>query len=171
MTQELSGRPEYSPRLTEPGRCSRPTTTHSCQPSSPRTQARLAPRPGSWVAAILPVGIGVLGHVGEESGTWSGNSGFVPTGVSGDTGNLGGIGVWGTADSGYAIFGENNGPYVTGLFLNSSSSSSYALEAGTLTHQLPGRYWRRLNLHRKRIGRGTGTRQPRGSSVCGSVAG
>ena len=39
----------------------------------------------------------------------------------------------GTADSGYAGFGLNNGSYVTGLFFNNSSSTSYALEAGTLS--------------------------------------
>ena len=79
------------------------------------------------------MGIGVWGNILPQSQTWTNYVGKAGTGVSGDSSVLGGIGVWGTADSGYAVYGPNNGPYVTGLFLNNSSSSSYALEAGTLS--------------------------------------
>jgi hypothetical protein len=90
--------------------------------------------PGVMGSSSSPAGIGVWGSVQEESGIWGSSSGFQPIGVSGDSGDVGGIGVWGTADAGYAVYGLNNGSYVTGLFLNQSSSASYALEAGTLTH-------------------------------------
>jgi hypothetical protein len=78
-------------------------------------------------------GMGMIGYAQQFSHTFVSDSGYQPIGVTGDTGFTGGIGVWGTADSGYAIVGENNGPYVTALLLNSSSSPSYALEAGTLS--------------------------------------
>lgn len=36
---------------------------------------------------------------------------------TGATDATGGVGVWGTADAGY-VYGLNNGPYVTGPFIN-----------------------------------------------------
>ena len=89
--------------------------------------------PGIESSSDSFTGIGVEGSVQNASLIWLDYVGFTPAGVGGDTGLAGGIGVWGTADSGYAVYGLNNGPYVTGLFLNNSSSLSYALEAGTLS--------------------------------------
>ena len=89
--------------------------------------------PAIWGSSHSPVGIGVVGADVNRSATWLSSAGFQPIGISVDSGSVGGIGVWGTADSGYAVYGLNNGPYVTGLFLNQSSKASYALEAGTLT--------------------------------------
>jgi hypothetical protein len=80
-----------------------------------------------------PNGAGVVGF-STVSQTAIKTFGTEPVGVSGDSGFAGGIGVWGTEDSGYAVYGLNNGPYVTGLFLNQSSKPSYALEAGTLSN-------------------------------------
>jgi hypothetical protein len=97
--------------------------------------------PGVHGATLSPAGTGVMG-TGGRTGIFglvfpSSNThlqgGAPAVGVSGDSGSVGGVGVWGTADSGYAVYGLNNGPYVTGLFLNNSNSSSYALEAGTLS--------------------------------------
>jgi hypothetical protein len=90
--------------------------------------------PGILGQSNSDVGIGEWGSGGGTSETFVKSSGFQSIGTSGDSDRTGGIGVWGTEDSGYAVYGLNNGPYVTGLFLNQSSSASYALEAGTLTH-------------------------------------
>jgi hypothetical protein len=89
--------------------------------------------PGIVGVSASPVGIGVFGRNNLVSQTWAQNEAIVATGVNGDSNLLGGIGVWGTADQGYAVYGLNNGSYVTGLFLNNGSSLSYALEAGTLS--------------------------------------
>lgn len=89
---------------------------------------------GVFGVSNSPQGFGALGVAIAYSQTLQKDEGFQPTGVIGDTGSSGGIGVWGTADSGYAVVGENNGPYVSGLFLNQSSTLSYALEAGTLNN-------------------------------------
>ena len=79
-------------------------------------------------------GTGVLGQALGSSAIHNTNHGSIAAGINGDTGATGAVGVWGTADSGYAFYGLNNGPYVTGLFLNQSSATSYSLEAGSLSH-------------------------------------
>jgi hypothetical protein len=84
--------------------------------------------------ANSPTSTRILGQAYDASGIFADNQGLLAAGVNGDTGATGGIGVWGTADSGYAVYGLNNGGHVTGLFLNQSSSLSYGLEAGSLAH-------------------------------------
>jgi hypothetical protein len=81
-----------------------------------------------------PNGYGVIGFDPTTSSTFQNNSNAEAIGVGGDTSSVGGAGVMGTADEGYAVFGLNNGSYVTGLFFNNSNSTSYALEAGTLSN-------------------------------------
>ncbi len=81
-----------------------------------------------------PNGIGLAGQASSVSGTFQDGHGVEAIGVSGDSGTAGGVGVWGTEDSGYAVFGESQGPYVTGLFFNLSTSLSYALEAGNVSN-------------------------------------
>ena len=88
---------------------------------------------GIYGASLSVTGTGILGQSVRESNTYMASAGTVPMGVYGDTGAAGGVGVLGTADSGYAVYGLNNGSYVTGLFINQSSAASYALEAGTFS--------------------------------------
>ena len=87
---------------------------------------------GIYGASDAPTGIGILGQATVPSVTFGNSTGGLPVGVIGDTGATGGAGLLATADSGYAVYGLNNGSYVTGLFLNKSTTLSYALEAGTL---------------------------------------
>jgi hypothetical protein len=82
-------------------------------------------------SSLSPIGLGIEGLAGENSLTFDNGVGFQAIGAVGSTGSSGGIGIWGATDSGYAVFGENNGPFVTGLFLNASSTPSFALEAGS----------------------------------------
>jgi hypothetical protein len=80
-----------------------------------------------------PTGTGVVGQANGSSVTFGATTGVVTSGVNGDNGGKGGVGVFGTADSGYAMYGVNNGSYVTGLFINQSSSKNASLEAGSLS--------------------------------------
>jgi len=118
-----------------------------------------------------PNGYGMVGISGPASGTFLDMRGGLAVGMSGDTSTLGGAGVFGTADSGYAVFGENQGPYVTGLFFNESTSLSYALEGGTPRQSLPDRHQRKPYLHGEPLGRGAGAGQQDGSPLRRSVAG
>jgi hypothetical protein len=75
-------------------------------------------------------GIGVYGVGPTGSAVFSGRSGAQPFGVVGDAGDVGNtipIGVWGAADSGLGVIGENNSvSEPAGFFLNLTSSSNIA---------------------------------------------
>ncbi len=73
------------------------------------------------------IGIGTYGQAVEASNEGANtDGGFFPLGVWGDSGVSAGIGVFGSADDGWAVVGYNNSPSgdVTAYFENDESTSS-----------------------------------------------
>jgi hypothetical protein len=87
-----------------------------------------------------PIGVGVLGYGVNFSKTYSTLAGLEPFGVAGDAQNVSGVipvGVWGTADAGSGVAGENNSTVEpAGVFVNfNATTGSLAFEAeGTKGH-------------------------------------
>jgi hypothetical protein len=87
-----------------------------------------------------PFGVGVLGYGVNFSTTYSTLAGLEPFGVAGDAQNVSGVipvGVWGTADAGSGVAGENNSTVEpAGVFVNfNATAGSLAFEAeGTKGH-------------------------------------
>jgi len=90
--------------------------------------------------SLSPFGVGVLGYGANFSATYISLSGLEPFGVAGDAQNVSGVipvGVWGTADAGAGVAGENNSTVEpAGVFVNfNSTAGSLAFEAeGTKGH-------------------------------------
>jgi hypothetical protein len=79
-------------------------------------------------------GVGVLGYGVNFSNTYKTLAGLEPFGVAGDAQNVSGVipvGVWGTADAGAGVAGENNSTVEpAGVFVNfSTTAGSLAFEA------------------------------------------
>jgi hypothetical protein len=79
-------------------------------------------------ASASGIGTGVWGSVGPISVAEQGINHFQPTGVEGDSGSLGGIGVLGTGDAGYGIVGWTGGEfaYPTAYFHQDASPTQFA---------------------------------------------
>ena len=80
------------------------------------------------------IGIGVLGYGVNLSNTYKTLAGLEPFGVAGDAQDVSGVipvGVWGTADSGAGVAGENNSTVEpAGVFVNfNTGAGSLAFEA------------------------------------------
>ena len=92
--------------------------------------------PGIEGLTSSPTGIGIYGDGLAESKTFQNNAGFQPIGVVGDAGDNsdgGGapVGIWGAADSGFALVAENASTgNPTGYFYNGSAIAGEALLAG-----------------------------------------
>jgi hypothetical protein len=84
--------------------------------------------------SLSEFGIGVLGYGVNFSNTYKSLAGLEPFGVAGDAQNVSGVipvGVWGTADAGAGVAGENNSTVEpAGVFVNlNTGSGSLAFEA------------------------------------------
>ncbi len=93
---------------------------------------------GTWGVTYSPAGIGVLGTSAQTSNNYQHHVGGQPFGVVGDAADNASsvgfpIGVWGVADSGYAVVGENiSSSVAAGAFLNVSDvPGNPALLAGS----------------------------------------
>ena len=92
--------------------------------------------PGIFGISFAPKGIAVVGSGPVHSNNFINNAGFNPAGVVGDSAATGGIGVWGSTDSGTSVYGSTNtGTGVYGLSNSGSgvvgSSTSQAGVVGT----------------------------------------